>query len=356
MGTQTMGIRGCRLRPDPRAARLAVCALVATLGCDLFDATSEPYRAGQRAFAVGDHEEARALWMQAAQLGSPLAQKNIGDLYAYGLGVTQNDGLAVSWYREAAEQGFAAAQHALAVMLEAGRGVEPDLAAAVALYRQAAVGGYPEAQSRLGQLYERGEGVPRDDARAAKWYRRGARSGDAQATAGLAYLYTSGRGVEKDPRRAVELNLAAAERGHVDAQAELGVAYASGLGVAADRPAAIYWLSRAADQGNELAKLRLRHVRREQEGDRSENARSRHLRRRYTSADDAPRPRRTAARESAERRNRPGRCRVGDSVLLIHRLDCMNKGGVFVESREGAGGFAEVEGSYDPGEWEWVWE
>jgi hypothetical protein len=46
---------------------------------------------------------------------------------------------------------------------------------------------------------------------------------------------------------------------------------------------------------------------------------------------------------------------VGDSVLLIHRLDCMNRGGVFVESREGAGGFAEVEGSYDPEEWEWVW-
>jgi hypothetical protein len=34
----------------------------------------------------------------------------------------------------------------------------------------------------------------------------------------------------------------------------------------------------------------------------------------------------------------------------------MNKGGVFVESREGAGGFGEVEGSYDPDEWEWVWE
>jgi uncharacterized protein len=49
-------------------------------------------------------------------------QFNLGNTYATGDGVPQDDAVAVYWYREAADQGDAKAQYNLGVMYENGRG------------------------------------------------------------------------------------------------------------------------------------------------------------------------------------------------------------------------------------------
>jgi hypothetical protein len=58
----------------------------------------------------GDYVHAAKWYGKAAAQNHPLAQFNLGMMYARGQGVAQNDGEAVTWIRRAAEGGDAAAQ------------------------------------------------------------------------------------------------------------------------------------------------------------------------------------------------------------------------------------------------------
>jgi len=60
-----------------------------------------------------------------AEQGYAGAQYDLGQMYAEGQGVPQDDAEAVTWYRRAAEQGYAPAQGNLGVMYDNGRGVPP---------------------------------------------------------------------------------------------------------------------------------------------------------------------------------------------------------------------------------------
>ena len=76
--------------------------------------------------------------LSQAQKGDAEAQKNLGNLYVFGQGVSKNYNEALKWYRKGAEQGHA------------------------------------RSQSNLGNLYLNGLGVPQDDKEAAKWYLKAA--------------------------------------------------------------------------------------------------------------------------------------------------------------------------------------
>ena len=84
---------------------------------------------------------------QAAELGSPTAQRNLGSRYEFGrLGVTQDLGVAAKWYRLAAEQGDVLAQYRLGGMYANGKGVNQDFAEAADWNGKAAAQGMKEAQ------------------------------------------------------------------------------------------------------------------------------------------------------------------------------------------------------------------
>ena len=61
-----------------------------------------------------------------AEHGNPIAQSDLGLMYANGEGVPQDDQEAAKWYRKAAEQGNAGAQYNLGVMYNNGEGVPQD--------------------------------------------------------------------------------------------------------------------------------------------------------------------------------------------------------------------------------------
>jgi TPR repeat protein len=61
-----------------------------------------------------------------ARQGNADAQYNLGDMYEYGQGVSQDYKTALKWYRLAAKQGDADAQYKLGVMYDAGKGVLQD--------------------------------------------------------------------------------------------------------------------------------------------------------------------------------------------------------------------------------------
>jgi len=125
-----------------------VAAMPCSAGENLDDSPS-PLQEKKKANELGEYLES---YRAGAEAGDPQDQYNLGASYRWGIGVSQNQGLAIQWIRKSAENG------------------------------------YPLAQRTLAGIYEKGEGVPRSDADAALWYRRAARQGDSHAQESLAAL------------------------------------------------------------------------------------------------------------------------------------------------------------------------
>lgn len=141
-----------------------------------------------KAYDAGRYSQAYALWLPLAQAGDPAAQRNLGHIYRFGLGMPQDFENAVLWYRHAAEAGLARAQANLGTMYLRGQGVEQDSGAASYWITGAALQGHAIAQFNLALLYLRGEGVPRSEAIALGWLFRAAQSGHKGALEAMGRL------------------------------------------------------------------------------------------------------------------------------------------------------------------------
>jgi hypothetical protein len=96
--------------------------------------------AGIDAYNGGDYALAIHHLQPLAEHGNAQAQTYLGAMYANGLGMTQNELTAVSWYLHAAMQGYADAQLKLSDMYSLGKGVaENDTIAAYWKWRAANV-------------------------------------------------------------------------------------------------------------------------------------------------------------------------------------------------------------------------
>ena len=193
--------------------------------------------------------EAVTWYRKAADQGYVSAQSNLGAMYFNGQGVPQNDAEAGKWYRKAADQGFANAQFLVGFMYSSGRGVPQNDAEAVKWYRLAADQGVAFAQNSLGEMYSNGSGVPKNDAEALKWNRLAADQGDARAQFNLGFMYEQGQGMPQNNVEAVTWYRKAANQGYVSAQSNLGAMYFNGQGVPQNDAEAGKWYRKAADQG-----------------------------------------------------------------------------------------------------------
>lgn len=106
-----------------------------------------------------------------AQEGNQHYQYLLGRAYEGGVvGVPQENGEAVRWYRKSAIQGNGMAQMALGMMYFDGKGVTRSHQAAFTWLKPAAEQGESLAQVTLGAMYEAGNGVPQDLIQAHMWY------------------------------------------------------------------------------------------------------------------------------------------------------------------------------------------
>ena len=209
------------------------------------------YRKGE---GVPKSDAEAAKWYQmAAQQGSCNAQFNLALLYRKGEGVPQSDSEAAKWYRMAAEQNDSAAQFNLGLMYENGEGVPKSCAEAARWYQKAAEQGHCRAQYNLGMLYKLGEGVPKSDTEAAKWFRKAAEQGDSEAQHILGLYCAVGAGIPEDAAEAADWFRKAAEQGHTEAMVDLGDVYRLGSGVPVDYAEAGKWYKKAADLGDSSA-------------------------------------------------------------------------------------------------------
>lgn len=124
-----------------------------------------------------------------ANEGNPLAQLRLGDLYFHGKEVTEDENMAIFWWKKSAASGNAEAMyqiaHAYLFGSTAAKGVaDPDREAAT-WYFQAASAGHAEAAYTLGLLFIAGKGVVEDRNEAIRWFRIAAGKGHVEARKAL---------------------------------------------------------------------------------------------------------------------------------------------------------------------------
>lgn len=79
---------------------------------------------GLAAYARGQFDKAFALLKPLADAGNPLAQNQVGLMYAKGQGAKRDDAAAVQWFRKSAQQDNDKAKANLAFMIANGRARE----------------------------------------------------------------------------------------------------------------------------------------------------------------------------------------------------------------------------------------
>ena len=112
-------------------------------------AFAENFEEGVTAYQAGDFVKAHELWLIEAEKGNPSAQNNIGHMYRYSQGVSQDYKEAVKWYRMAAEQGYVTAQSNLGGMYYYGYGVLQSYEDAYAWWVIAAANGNEQARKNM---------------------------------------------------------------------------------------------------------------------------------------------------------------------------------------------------------------
>ena len=142
---------------------------------------------------------------EAAALGHPPAQLQLGELYKTGQGVEQDLGQARIWFRRSANGGNVLAMHRIGVMTARGDGGPADAPGAVNWFERAANRGLVDSQYNLGAIYHptEGGGGLQDAAQAYYWYSLAARNGDTQAeplAAGVSSALSSTERQEIDRR------------------------------------------------------------------------------------------------------------------------------------------------------------
>jgi TPR repeat protein len=222
----------------------------------------QTYAQGRAFEAMGYPKEAGHWFLKAAHQGHPVAQVEVGFMYAYGRADLLRDPYE-------AERWFSRALRAEPTMVLATFG-EPStygqngvlrderqaaywFGQAVRSCRVAARQGNLDAQTLLGGLYGNGMGVERDQAEALQLWRDAARRGHAPAQYWLARAYEHAG--EHD--RAFPWMRRAALQGWPAAQYHLSMMYQGGDGTAQDLDEALIWLRRSAAQGYLFAERQL---------------------------------------------------------------------------------------------------
>ncbi|KAK3273346.1 hypothetical protein CYMTET_18412 [Cymbomonas tetramitiformis] len=250
-----------------------------------------------------DLEQSFEFFLQAAQLGHPPSQEEVGLLYSAGLGTKVDTPRALLYLYFASAANQTRAQLALGYRHMYGFSVPKSCQAAVMYYSQAAQdvissarghGNHPsiekirlsidhdsnynpgreqdmvqyyqysadmgntDAQTAIGQLFNFGaRGMEQDYEQALHYFMQASQAGDGDAAAHLGHMYANGLGVEADNATALEYFRKGAEKGHPHAMYGLGYMYLTGSGLEKNLKKAHQYFSQAATDGSPDAQFHL---------------------------------------------------------------------------------------------------
>ena len=139
-------------------------------------------------------------------------------------------------YRPLAELGSLIAQINLGWMYHKGRGIPQDFEAAERWYRRAEGSNPPEGQFYLGTLYR----TQKQYERALECFERSASQDFMPALHALGKMYNTGQGVDIDKAKAYSYFAQAAQRGHLPSKREIAVQMMKGHHGVACIPQGVY--------------------------------------------------------------------------------------------------------------------
>ena len=280
--TERCALDSCGAPVSRATAGVGVCArCLLALYCDR-DCQRADWKAGhkvrceelQRSAAksasavkkVSASPSALAEQLHLAAAGDVPALFNVGLLFSAGIGATQSDASAFTWFTACGASKPSPPREVWAKLgecYENGRGVAVNKAEAARLYRVGADAGDASAQFKLAVCHERGIGGPHIDVDAAFALYTAAAAQDAvSAIYNLGACYAAGRGVARNVPHAMTLwehTLASGEPAVVAIAAlNLGLQYVHGENVPKDDIAAARYLRQAAALGDETAARVLR--------------------------------------------------------------------------------------------------
>lgn len=133
-----------------------------------------------------------ALFRHLATQDNAWAMYQLGQAYAKGDGVKQDDTAAQDWYKQSALHEYTDAYLALGSLNIDGIAFPPNYAEAFEWYMKAAQQGDATAQFFIGGMYYQGKGITRDVGEAEAWYIKSAAQDHAGAKAKLAAMADAG--------------------------------------------------------------------------------------------------------------------------------------------------------------------
>ena len=223
-------------------------------------------KSGDKAYNAKKYKKALELYLQAADLGNPEAQGDIGYMYEKGVGVNTDYAMALKWYLKAAEQGNSVGLFNVGSLYYFGRGVQKDYSEAAKWWLKAAEQGMARAQYCLVDLYIDGKGVAEDKKVAFEWCLKAAEQGLAIAQSRVAGFYRDGYCVHHSYEKALKWYNKAAEQNNPEALVSLGELYEDGNGVTMNKQEAVKLYRKAIDLGNIDAMYNLEHCYEKGEG------------------------------------------------------------------------------------------
>lgn len=219
------------------------------------------------AYDEGRYVEALKLAQAGAARNEPQAYTLMGQIYAQGQGVAQDDAKAADAYAQGAALGDHHAQFQIGMMLLQGRGIKKNQDKAVSFLELAADKSHALAQYNLALIYVEGVVRPQDFIKAAQYLEKAAAQENPQAQFDLGSLYSAGRGVAQDYAKAAYWTGLAAKAGLMDAELEYGVTLMNGRRVKQngaeielvkkDEVTGLKYLETAAEKGNPVAQNRV---------------------------------------------------------------------------------------------------
>lgn len=205
-----------------------------------------------------DDRKAADYYAKAAELGDPTGQLRFGEALVYGRGIGVDRQRGVSLMEAAVQGGSSAAMVALGDVITRGLAGPADAKRAIDLYERAAAKGQAVALVKLGALYENGALVKKSSATAADYYRKAIAADRADAMVALGRGLVEGRlKGQGSPAEGIALLEKVQERGNENAVLALSDAYFNGKGVARSPRKALALLKQAWEGGNTRAGLRL---------------------------------------------------------------------------------------------------
>lgn len=173
------------------------------------------FQAGQELTAAKpDLKKAFALYLRAAEGGSPTAMSQLAEAYQRGRGTTMDLAAARVWRVKAAGGGGKAEQNRAGEILLSGEGGSVDFAGARSWFMKAAEQGQLAAMHHLGEMAFAAQGMAKSDTEAIAWWQRAADQNYADAQVRLALMYRDGRGVAANLETARTLLTAAVATGN----------------------------------------------------------------------------------------------------------------------------------------------